>query len=403
MSQAGSFNGGSGGTSTVAVDVFQPNAILQEFDDFISANNAGNYSKLTWDILGSAPRSLPGTSTNPGILSFGNQGTGNSGLYLRQAPTAGNQIDPIPIGAGRLSQSWVVQLDTLSGGGNTYRFSCGFADAETMNGATPDAFVDGIYFQYTNTVNGGNWTLNCTNTSVTTTVNTAVAVATDFVTLSIIVNSGATSVSFYVDDALVGTAITTNIPTVSLTPMAIVVRTAGTNNVLNVDLYYINLVLTTPRPGPTFGEVPAGTPSGTVLQQVRAKITGSTTAAATFYGPAVPTTADMDLLLSATITPTSASSVLIFEVFGSGSCAGPPDYPLLAIFQSGVTDAIFANSQGHANAQYTFSPKYYMVAGTTSSTTFSVYHSSYFGNTFTYNDLISTIGEVTFIITEVVA
>ena len=101
--------------------------------------------------------------------------------------------------------------------------------------------------------------------------------------------------------------------------------------------------------------------------------------AANFFGPGAPTTADMALLISAAITPQDSANILIFDFFASGSCDSPPDYPLIAIFQSGVANAIFANNQGVANAQYTFSPKYYMTAGTTSATTFSVYHSSFFG------------------------
>lgn len=143
--------------------------------------------------------------------------------------------------------------------------------------------------------------------------------------------------------------------------------------------------------------------SGSVIQQVKAKLDVTTTVAANFYGPGVPTTANMALLLSATITPKSATSILLFEITGSGACDGPPDYPLIAIFQSGVANAIFANDQGLANAQYLISLKYYMTSGTTSSTTFSVYHSSYFGQNFHYNDLVSGIANVTFIITEVVA
>lgn len=267
MSQAGSLGvGGSGRSTTVAVSTFQPNVVLQEFDDFISANNAGNISKLTWDNFGTSPRSTQGTATNPGILRFQPAAAASLGLYLRQSPVSGNQIDPIPIGAGVLSQSWIVQLSALSGGANTYRFSCGFGDAQTMNaGGTPDAFVNGIYFQYTDTANAGQWTLNCTNTSVTTTVNTATAVTTNFVTLTIVVNAGGTSVSFYVDNTLVGSAITTNIPTVSLTPMVMAIRTAGTVPVTNIDLYYINLDLTTPRPGPTFSQAVVGT--GQLIEQ----------------------------------------------------------------------------------------------------------------------------------------
>ena len=143
------------------------------------------------------------------------------------------------------------------------------------------------------------------------------------------------------------------------------------------------------------------TASGTVVQQVRAKLTGTTTVAANFFGPGAPTTADMALLISAAITPQDSANILIFDFFASGSCDSPPDYPLIAIFQSGVANAIFANNQGVANAQYTFSPKYYMTAGTTSATTFSVYHSSFFGQNFNYNDVISSIANVTFIITEV--
>jgi len=145
-----------------------------------------------------------------------------------------------------------------------------------------------------------------------------------------------------------------------------------------------------------------GNSPGTVVQQVRNNSTAAINVAANFYGPGVPTTADMALIISATIKPKNASNVLIFEFFGSGSCDSPPDYPLIAIFQSGVSNAIFANDNGISNAQFTFSPKYFMTAGTTSSTTFSVYHSSYFGQTFHYNDLISGIANVTFIITEVI-
>jgi len=143
------------------------------------------------------------------------------------------------------------------------------------------------------------------------------------------------------------------------------------------------------------------TASGTVVQQVRAKSTAQIDVAAAFYSTSLPTTSDMALLISATITPFSASNILIFDFYGAAACDSPPDYPLIAIFQSGVTNAIFANDNGIANAQCTFSPKYFMTAGTTSSTTFSVYHSSYFGKTFHYNDLIPGIGNMTFIITEV--
>jgi hypothetical protein len=232
---------------TTAATPFTPNATLNEFDDFISPTGQGG--KLQWaNIQGCSVFSINGTAVNPGISSYLSNGPGNaSGIALDKKSSSGpNTIGDFVLGGGAFSMNWVVQLSALSAGGNTYRFSCGLADATSLNTPT-DSFVSGVYFQYTNTVNGGNWTINCTNASTTTTVNTATAAGTSFVNLGISVNAAGTSVGFTINGVTVGTAIITNIPTACITPFFMAINTAGTNPQLNADLWYMTLTLTTPR------------------------------------------------------------------------------------------------------------------------------------------------------------
>jgi hypothetical protein len=270
MSQAGgnSSSGGSGGRSTtVTVSAFQPNVALQEFDDFMNTfGDNSHFSKLTWiSPTSSFLDGVPGTNTNPGILVMNNGGSSNNlSMFLKQETASTSFTGAFASGGGAITNSWIVELTSLSSGGNTYRFSSGMADGVTINGGT-DAFVDGIYFQYTNTVNGGQWTINCTKASTTTTVNTAVAANTTFNTLSYVINAGGTSVSFYINNALVGTPITTNIPTNPITPFLFSTNLSGNTPNVNADLWYVNVALATPRPGPTFSQVVVG--SGQLIEQ----------------------------------------------------------------------------------------------------------------------------------------
>ena len=233
---------------------FSPNAVLQEFDDFISSYTGGssNQSKIHWTVNAASVGQLNGVAGHPGIWNISPSAGSSMGMYIAQGiPGGGSVINgPIILGSGSVSQTWIIKLSALSSGGNTYRFSAGLCDGLTVDGNT-DAFVNGVYFQYTDSVNGGQWTIKTTSSSVTTTVNTAIAAVADWVTLTILVNANASSVSYYINNALIGTAITTNIPTTSLSPMLEMVNTAGNCPPFYVDLYWIQQVLTNPRPGPS--------------------------------------------------------------------------------------------------------------------------------------------------------
>jgi hypothetical protein len=267
MSQAGQAgNANQGGHSTtVAVSTFQPNVVLQEFDDFLStyAGGTGIASKLNWQSLSGNLIASAGTITNPGIISAP-ASAGNVGIVTSQLNSSAIQIGDIVLGGGITTVTWIIKLSALSAGGNTYRFSAGLADGPTTSSGL-DSFTDGVYFQYTNAVNGGQWTIKSTSGSVTTTVNTAIAASTSFVTLSFAVNANASSITYSINNTVVGTAITTNIPTVSLAPFFIAKNLSGTTPEMLADLFYIDIALTTPRPGPTFSQAVVGT--GQLVEQ----------------------------------------------------------------------------------------------------------------------------------------
>lgn len=234
-----------------ASSAFAPNTVLQEFDDFISSAT-GHSSKLVWDRQGATPFQSDGTTDHPGIYSVAPTAGQVGQFYLRQQNSVGTEnIGPIALGGGITTINWVVQLSALSSGGNTYRFSCGLADDVTLS-AQSDSYVNGVYFTYTGTVNSGNWQIKNTAASVTTTGSTTVAASTSFVTLSIVINAAATSVAYYIDGNQVSVSpLTTNIPTAALTPFVATINTAGTTPQYNIDLFWMSIVLSNPRPGPT--------------------------------------------------------------------------------------------------------------------------------------------------------
>lgn len=251
MSQAGRLGIGASGTSTtVAVSTFQPNAVVQLYDDFIPQAGTGSAApgQLLWDKVGTVAYVDTSSVNHPGIIQIGNSAA--SGIFLNT--TTGQ--DSFILGGGVLSNNFNLDLVTLSDAVNRYTAIVGMTD--DVSGA---AIQNGVYFTYSDNVNAGQWVLNCTAAGVTTSVNTAVAASTGFHTYTVLVNAGATSVSFYIDNVLVGTAIATDIPTLVINPYFMMVRSAGALPASQVDLYYLSQTLTTPRPGPTFSQAVVGT------------------------------------------------------------------------------------------------------------------------------------------------
>jgi hypothetical protein len=245
---------GSSNTINITSSNNLPTATLNEWDDFLatpgttgSAHTAMGV-KLGWQSPGSGlplTANAAGTATNPGIAIM-EAASQNNYLFLGDYLSSAAATGPIALGGGITTITWIIQLSALSAGGNTYRFSCGLADGVTLNSSS-DSFVNGVFFQYTNSINAGQWTLNTTASSATTTQNSTTAAGTSFVKLAFIVNAAASSVQFFINGVGVGTPIVTTIPTAAITPFCFVTNLSGTTPVISLDLFWVNIALTTPR------------------------------------------------------------------------------------------------------------------------------------------------------------
>lgn len=222
---------GSGNTVTV----FAPNAILSVYDDFITDGIGTTNGQLLWRGNDMVP--VNGTAGHPGVLGV-NTNSGFADLtFIQQGAT---DTYPVVLGGGAISVNWVISLATLSTAGNRYTAYFGMMDARA---AVPD---NGVFFTYSDNVNSGNWVLNCKSATVTTSVNTSTPAVIGYVNFGIVINASATSVSFTINGSTVGTAITTNIPTLPISP-GVRWNIAATSPGSLIDLFYMQQVLTTPR------------------------------------------------------------------------------------------------------------------------------------------------------------
>ena len=185
--------------------------------NILTSTAPGDFSNLS--SSGSVAYMDPGANGIGGMnMSTGTTTTG----YRHQFPgTAGS----FEFGRGRTVVSWRVRLPNLSDGTDTYTAMVGSYDA------VPSP-VDGIWFQYTHSVNSGKWECKVADNSSTTTTDSTITVAANtWYTLTIDVNSGATEAKFYINGTLVHTESGANIPQtgrVTAIATAGITKSAGT-------------------------------------------------------------------------------------------------------------------------------------------------------------------------------
>ena len=119
--------------------------------------------------------------------------------------------------------------------------------------------------------------------------------------------------------------------------------------------------------------------SGTIINKVRTtSFTQTSTAAYISTTSTTLTTAGMTLLCSLTITPESSSNILVFSFFGSFCGYHQSNYDLyIALFQgTTLLSSCFTLNQGQVNTGAIMNCcfLYQQAAGTTSSTTYSIYY-----------------------------
>lgn len=214
-----------------------PASTLRLIDDFIASVTD---AQLAWQLLGTV-FPIDGTNTHPGLYELASL-PNSQGMCLCDS---GITVASFEVGGGLINLNFVISLVTLSEVANRYTANIGLVDVASFGaGVNP---LDGIYFSYSDNVNAGNWLLNCTSSSVTSSVDSGIAAGTGFVNLGISINAAGTSVSFTINGVSVGTPIVTNIPSAFIAPTMLWVVSAGDCPQSLIDLFYLTKTLTVSR------------------------------------------------------------------------------------------------------------------------------------------------------------
>lgn len=226
---------------------FSPNSTINISDDFFAISGVTGgilLSQLAWNNSVTGFLSQAATSNaHPGIIQ-NNSFTTNAFISLGEQISGAASEPTIILGGGSITVNWVIKINTLSVLGTRYVLRMGIGD--TFNAD----LANGIYFEYTDTENSGDWVGKTASGSTRTTANSAIAADTSYHNFQISVNASASSVSYFIDGTQIANSpITTNIPTAAITPFISMVATTGTISAssISVDLFYMTQTLTTSR------------------------------------------------------------------------------------------------------------------------------------------------------------
>jgi len=216
----------------------------------VTVTNGGSTATLDWRYNAAKRTIIESEMNATGNLTLNSSGTGatvaytTAGLHDANRLGIGNiqtgttttgraaigsaTIEQVTLGSGIVKFCAVVKVPTLSDGTNTFLVQAGLHD--NLAGAP----VDGLYFEYTHSVNAGDWTTYVYNNSGTTGgFDTNVAVATgNWYRLEIEINAAATQAIFSINGTVVQT-FTGTIPNGAARLMGFMVqirKTAGTTN-----------------------------------------------------------------------------------------------------------------------------------------------------------------------------
>jgi hypothetical protein len=168
-------------------------------------------------------------------LQTGTTTTGRAYAGVGRPDTFGGIIR---FGAQEIRLGQRISMPLLSTGTETFTLFVGIFD---IGSATPN---NGVFFRYTDGVNGGRWeyckaiggTTTPTDTGIAATANNSVG---DHHNFEIVINRAGTTADFYIDGAFIGTH--TTLPTVNgMCAGTNMLKSAGTTNrLLFMDAYYL--------------------------------------------------------------------------------------------------------------------------------------------------------------------
>lgn len=210
-------NNGSG-TLTWAAPVASlpsPTASSEETEEWLHTNGTGklgwtNGSSGTGSVIATQQTSIATADSNRwGIINMtaGTVATGYSVTHLGQVS--------VKFSGGETIFEASIKTPAIVAATSDYRMRIGYHDAITQT-----TTVDGVYFEWAADSASQGWrgvTSNNstgTNNKSYTSASSAISASTWY-RLRCVVNATGTSASFYINDVLLGSAITTNIPTAS--------------------------------------------------------------------------------------------------------------------------------------------------------------------------------------------
>jgi len=133
------------------------------------------------------------------------------------------------IKVANMSNEWRVRLPILSTGTVGYQVRIGIQDSNLAGDP-----ANGIYFVYSENINSGQWRATTRNGSTSTNIDSTIAiVASTWYKLRWVSNT--TSVSFYINNILIGTS-TTNIPTANATRLMVKIEKKAPNSALSREI-----------------------------------------------------------------------------------------------------------------------------------------------------------------------
>lgn len=231
----------SGQTSGPQISqAFYPTNRCEIYEDFLSGSaNVGEFT-------GSA--NSGSISVNFNIVDGNHPGNIQlqTGASTSSAPSINSNDGMWLFGGGVTTFETLVYLNFLSGSPDTYSLRIGYSNQ--INGTSP---TEGLWFQYTDTVNSGQWVLTSVAGGVTTSTSSAVApTATAWNKLKIVTNAAGTLATFFVNGTSIGTV--AGLPTVVATDefgiQVCIIKTAGTSSRnMAIDYIYSMLQFTSPR------------------------------------------------------------------------------------------------------------------------------------------------------------
>lgn len=211
---------------------FNPSQKMELYSDFLNGTNQ------FWQTSTSAFYNIAtADATNPGTCVINANNTHG---------TTAMEVDGMTFGGGEVVFETRLYLTRLSSSGD-FVLRVGFGD--TIDGT---AFTDGVWFEYTDNVNSGNFVAKAKAGGTSGSTNLASGpVLNTWVTLKIIVNAGATSATFYINGTSAGSVSTANsIPNSASEAVGMMISCNSTSANLTqtfVDYAYLSQTFSTPR------------------------------------------------------------------------------------------------------------------------------------------------------------